>query len=447
MKFKKSGQIFLALAVSLGLGFGLTSCANDYTVAYLYVTGAQYNQIGAFKISDNTGNLTTIPGSPFGSGGTNPVRALVSTTGRYLYVLNAGTAAPDPNSPGNTIYTSANISVYSVGGNGTLAPQQSYQSQGYGATRFAFSSNGGFLYVMDEYSPAAGKTGHGDPLVGKTGVAAPGMTCMDASGVFHPTGDITAFSVDSNTGRLSLITNNQVQDASGNPLTYFPVGCEPIDFHVTGAYILTADTTDPVTNNRLTVFPYQLNGTNGQLTTTQNTEFVTGAQSISAIGASQSESYIYILDSAANTIWTYTVGANGLLSSPPSGTNPTANSATAAGNPIQLTTDSKNKFLYVANAGPSGGIGQANSDITGYTISTNGALAPTAPGVFPTGSSPRCILEDPSNQYLYTADFDSNTVTGHVLDPSSGVLTKMRNSTTFTTVGNPTWCVADSHTD
>src|SRR6185437_3456653 len=145
MTFKKSGQVVLALAVSLGLSLGLTSCVNDYTVAYLYVTGAQYNQIGAFKISDNTGNLRAIPGSPFGSGGTNPIRALVSTTGRYIYVLNAGT--PTTDATGNTTWASANIAVFSVGGEGTLAPQQTYQSQGYGATRIAFSQNGGYLYV------------------------------------------------------------------------------------------------------------------------------------------------------------------------------------------------------------------------------------------------------------------------------------------------------------
>src|ERR1700739_2423874 len=128
MKLKKSGQVILALAVSLGLSFGLTSCANDYTVAYLYVTGSQYNQIGAFKIANNTGNLTAIPGSPFGSGGTNPIREVVSTTGRYLYVLNAGTAGT-PEANGNFTYTSTNITVYSVGGNGVLAPQQTYTSQ------------------------------------------------------------------------------------------------------------------------------------------------------------------------------------------------------------------------------------------------------------------------------------------------------------------------------
>jgi 6-phosphogluconolactonase (cycloisomerase 2 family) len=444
MKFKKSGQIVLALAVSLGLGFGLTSCANDYTVAYLYVTGAQYNQIGAFKISDNTGNLSTVPGSPFGSNGDNPTRALVSSTGRYLYVLNAGTATTD--SSGNTTYQSANITVFSVGGNGTLAYQQTYQSQGYGATRFALSQNGGFLYVLDKYSPAAGKNAAGDPLTGQIGTAAPGMACQDSSGVFHPTGDITVFAVDSNTGRLSLITNSQLTDSQGKPFTYFPVGCEPIDFISTGAYVLTADSSDPVTNNKFTVFAYAASGTDGQLKVTQNTEFVTGAQSISTIGASASKSYIYILDPLQNYIWSYTVGANGLLA-PVTNGSPTLNGKTVAGNPIALTTDSKSGFLYVANAGPSSGVGQANSDITGYTISSNGVLSPTAPPTFPTGSSPQCIIEDPSNQFIFTADHDSSTVTGKVLQPGSGNLTDMRRKTTFPTVGNPTWCVADSHTD
>lgn len=442
MTFKKSGQVLLALAVSLGLSLGLTSCANDYTVAYLYVTGSYQNQIGAFKISDNTGNLRPIPKSPFGSGGANPIRELVSATGRYLYVLNAGT--PTTDSSGNTTWASANISVFSVGGEGVLAPQQSYQSQGYGATRIALSQNGGYLFVMDEYSPAAGKNSAGDPLVGSMTPVA-GMQCQDSSGIYHPTGDITVFQVDNSTGRLSLVTNSQLQDVNGSPLTYFPVGCEPIDFHMTGAYLLTADTSDPVTGNQLTVFPYSVNTTSGQLTTTQNTEFVTGAQSISTIDASASQSYVYILDPLANNILYFTVGQGGLLS--PVSSSPTANSLTSAGNPIALTTDSKNKFLYVANAGPTVSVGQTNSDITMYSIS-NGVLAPlSSKAVISTGSSPRCIITDPSNQYLYTADHDSNTITGKVLDPGSGLLNDMRNKSTYTTVGQPTWCVADSHTD
>lgn len=440
MKFKKSGQVLLALVVSLGLSFGLTSCTNDYTVAYFYVTGVYQNQIGAFKVANNTGTLTPVSDQPFGANGKNPVRMLVSSTGRYLYVLNQGTASTD--SSGNITYTSANISVFSVGGNGVLAFQQSYTSQGFGATRFALSSTGGFLYVMDEYSPAAGGlTGFNGPQ----GTQPPNMPCLDANGVFHPTGDLTAFTVDNTTGRLSLITNNQVQNPDGTSLSYFPVGCEPIDMKVTGGNVFVADTSDPTTGNKFTIFPYALTLSTGQLTTTQNTEFVTGASSISTIGSDTAIKYLYVLDPLGNLIWYYTIGSNGLLQAVNG--SPTTNSATQAGNPIALTTDSKSKFLYVANAGPSSAIGQVNSDITAYSIAANGQLTSLPTPTFPTGSGPQCILEDPSNQYLYTADFNSNTVTGKVLDPNSGFLTNLRNQNTYPTVNNPTWCVADGHTD
>ncbi len=50
MKFRNVGQVLLALVVSVGLGIGVTSCTNSYTVGYLYVTGSQYNQISGFNI-------------------------------------------------------------------------------------------------------------------------------------------------------------------------------------------------------------------------------------------------------------------------------------------------------------------------------------------------------------------------------------------------------------
>jgi 6-phosphogluconolactonase len=434
MKFKKSGQILLALVVSLGLCLSITSCTVDYTVAYLYVTGSYYNQIGAFKEANDTGNLTAIPNQPFGSGGTNPVRAIVSTTGRYLYILNGGTIQ-------NGAYNGANIAVFSIGGNGVLAPQQTYLSQGNGSIRFAFNSTGSFLYVLDQYAPVSG-TQISSPTQSAT------FPCPDptTSGVYHPVGDVTVFSVNSNTGRLSLITNNQQQNSSGTQLTYFPIGCNPIDFKVSAAYVLAADAgPEPSTTNTQTVFEYALNSSTGQLTLTQNTELVTGANKISAISSDAASKYIYVLDTGLNQIFAYTIGTNGVLQSVSQ--SPYSNSQSVSGNPVQLTSDSKSKFLYVADAGPSSGITNPSSQISGFSISTNGVLAQIAGAPFPTGSGPQCIIEDPSNQYIYTADFNSNTVTGHVLDPNSGVLTDLRNATSYATVQNPTWCVASGHTD
>ena len=449
MKFKKSGQILVALVVSLGLCLSVTSCTVDYTVAYFYVTGAQYNQIGGFKVSNNTGNLTNVSGSPFGSGGTDPVRELVSTTGRYLYILNAGTLQS------SGTYNGSTIAVFSVGGNGTLAPQQTYTSQGSGPIRFGFNSTGSFLYVLDQYAPVydsattnyiqqpSAVSGGGTPVGPNTQFPCPDPT---TSGVWHPVGDITAFTVDSNTGRLSLVTNIQQTGQNGQQIAFFPVGCNPIDFKVAASYIFTADAgPEPTTQNYQTVFEYAVNATNGQLTLTQNAELVTNADRISTIGSDSASHYIYVVDAGNNQIFSYTIGTNGVLQSVTS--SPFSNSQSVSGGPIALTSDSKSKFLYVADAGPSSGISNPNSQISGFTIATNGVLAPISGAPFPTGSGPQCILEDPSNQYIYTADYTSSTVTGHVLDPNSGVLTDLRNKTSYATVGNPTWCVASGHTD
>jgi 6-phosphogluconolactonase len=275
--------------------------------------------------------------------------------------------------------------------------------------------------------------------------------CPDptAPGIWRPVGSLTAFSVDPNTGRLSLITNNQQQDSNGTQLTVFPVGCFPIDIKFAPGYIYVADNGPaPGSNNTLfqSVFVYAFNASNGQLTLTQNSELPTTAKQISAMGSDQANKYIYILDTGDNQIFYYTVGSGGLLQAVTG--SPTPNTPASAVNPVALTSDSKSKFLYVANAGPASGTTNPNSQITAYTIAANGVLAPIAsPNPITTGSGPQCILEDPSNQYIYTADSISNTVTGKVLDPNSGLLTDLRNATSYATVGTPTWCVASGHTD
>ncbi|MBV8113470.1 MAG: beta-propeller fold lactonase family protein [Silvibacterium sp.] len=446
MKFKKFGRVTLALVVSLGLGFGITSCSTDFTAAFLYVTGTQYNQIGAFQVLNNTGNLRVVNGSPYGSGGTNPIRSLVSSTGRYLYVLNNG--SPSADSSGNITYSGENISIFSIGGGGNLAFQQSYTSQGTGSIRMGFNSTGSYLYVLDEYMPQKNAAGQ---IVNASSSQSTAFPCPDPSapGIWRPVGAITAFSVDTNTGRLSLITNNQQTDSSGAQLTTFPVGCFPIDIKVSAGFIFVPDNGPaPGSNNTLfqSVFVYALNATNGQLTLTQNSELPTGAKQISTIGSDQANKYIYILDTGDNQIFYYTIGTSGLLQAVTG--SPTPNVPASAVNPVALTSDSKGKFLYIANAGPSSGTTNPNSQITAYTIQANGVLAPIAsPNPITTGSGPQCIIEDPSNQYIYTADSISNTVTGHVLDPNSGLLTDLRNATSYATVGTPTWCVASGHTD
>jgi 6-phosphogluconolactonase (cycloisomerase 2 family) len=431
MKFSKFGRICLALAVSLGTGLGVTSCSTNHAVGYFYVTGSQYNQISAFRIDNNLGQLTVVPNSPFASGGVNPIKALTANAGKFLYVLNAGCggtsqiACPSGTAAGNS---GANISLFTIGGKGALSFQAAYTSQGNNPISIQTDSSGTHLFVLDSTVT--------DPTTCVGYVPGNSATIC---------GDITSFNIDPNTGRLSLITNQGVKNANGTNLSYFPVGSGPINFFVTpsNSFIYTIEkgsgsTLDP----SQAVFVY-LNSS-GQLTLSQNTPIPTGATELTYIYVSAKEN-VYLIDAqngtTAGQILPYTIGTNGALQSLVGGQ--VANSGTVA-NPGPMIVDHQGKFLYLANAGPNLTASSEASSVSAYFIDpTNSRLTPLATSVpFGAGSSPRCILEDPSNQYLYTANFSDSTVTGAIINSATGTLTTLRKNTSFGAAGQPTWCTA-----
>ena len=61
---------------------------------------------------------------------------------------------------------------------------------------------------------------------------------------------------------------------------------------------------------------------------------------------------------------------------------------------------------------------------------------------YPIGAGPVCMVEDPSNQYIYTSNGDG-TVTGKILDHNKGELSNLSRGSTFTAVGQAT-CLAVS---
>src|ERR1039457_2417977 len=155
MKFKKFGKALLMSALSAGVVLGVTSCIQNYSVGYLYVTGtvtAGTNGngiISGFKIDHNTGFLTPINGLPVSSGGANPVRAILIDGSRFLYVLNRGVST---NPAGSSICTTAypcqnsNITQFEVGANGILTAQQPFATQGVNPFRIISDSTGSYIY-------------------------------------------------------------------------------------------------------------------------------------------------------------------------------------------------------------------------------------------------------------------------------------------------------------
>lgn len=446
MKFTKLGKTLMMSALSAGLILGVSSCVESYTVGYLYVTGTETAQSGnngiisGFRIDHNTGFLRPIDQFPVASGGTNPVRAVLIPGGRFFYVLNRGVnAAGNSNcsgTTGNTVCQNANITQFAVGGNGILTAQETFFTQGLNPFRLISDSAGGYLLALDHDAPNS-------------------TACQLALGPSVTScADVTVFKIDPTTGRLSLVTDAQVTSASGNQLTYFPVPANPIEFVMAPGFLLTLSGT-PATGD--SVFPYAYSAATGQLTLSQNTAQVllgiSQATSIADAGGT-----IYILDNeppspnpngAVSQIFPFTAATGGALQPEPSGSVP--DDPTLA-DPIWVMQESKGKFVYVANAAnnpanasnpyPDGGI-------AGFSLTNSPTfqLTATTPPTFGSGADPQCLVEDPSDQYIYTANMGDSTVTGRVVDPNAGVLNNLTKGSKFNLDGPPTWCLIDGRTN
>jgi hypothetical protein len=276
-------------------------------------------------------------------------------------------------------------------------------------------------------------------------------------------GDITIFSINQTTGRLSLVLNAQVTASSGQPLTFFPVPANPIDFVMTPGYVLTLTGT-PTTGDY--VFPYGYSGTSGQLTVSQNSSqpltndgnpngLVDNATAII-----NTSGVIYVLDNEPITIPSggtftadvypsqilpFTLGSSGALQADTGGIIPDDSTLS---NPIQMLVESKSKYLYVANQGNNVTGNNPESGIAGYYINTVPAyqlsFLPGEP--FGSGSGPQCIVEDPSDQYIYEANLYDSSITGRALQVTSGELLDLQSTSTYTLPGPATWCLIDGRT-
>jgi 6-phosphogluconolactonase (cycloisomerase 2 family) len=398
MKLSRIGRISMALVVSVAMGLGMTACGGG-TVGFMWVLGTQFNQIAGFKIDNYTGNLTNIVGSPFASGGTAPVSIVVRPGGRYIYVVNKGAGT----APGK-------IAEFSVGGDGILTFQQAFASQGSSPVWASVDSSGGYLYVLDQVSP---------------------------DGV---NGDITVFSIANDTGRLALVPNNAVKNVNGTQLTYFPVGPKPIMMRTSGACLFTLNSGDN------TIFPYSTNSGTGQLTQNVTTTIPTQATKLTSINASSN--YIYLTDAGGTTaspggfILPYTVGSNCTLNTLTGGAVP---NLPLTANPQYTFTDTRGRYLYVLNQSTTNTT-NANSTISAYTIDqTNGKLQqiPDSNNPYPIGSSPVCMAEDPTNQYIYTSNNADGTVTGKIINQNTGQLSDLTRGSSFPATGRAT-CLAIS---
>ena len=230
--------------------------------------------------------------------------------------------------------------------------------------------------------------------------------------------------MNSTTGQLTLITNQNTFNTDGSQLPYFSVNYKPVQVISSGgtggSYLYVLDQAyaansgpdsgvpaacqnqapgSPCTTPD--VFLYAINASNGQLTLTQNTALTLPTLPGAASTIYTSGKYVYIADTQLNTnnssgrILPYTIGPGGVLQTLVAG--PVANAPGSAPNPDAILANSTTQFLFVANFGPSNNPTLAASNISAFTIDpTNGQLTPQAQslGTYTTGSGPLWMATD-----------------------------------------------------
>jgi 6-phosphogluconolactonase len=380
----------------------VTACSRDYVLAYVYVTTAkplttssQDGGVSAYAVDYQIGSLTPLADSPI-TAGRNPVTLVASPNGLNIYVVN---------------HDDSSVGEYSIGTDGKIFLQNTYNVTGSMATAAAIDAAGKFLYVTFTYQVGP----NGQQLYSP---ASPGP------------GGVTIFPIAAN-GSL------------GTPST-LKVGNNPVGVVVSRpkSGVVFAYVLDQEVSPKATVLGFLQNQTTGALTPTPGTVITTdttgktvatgyGAGTTpSAIAEDPSSRFVYITDEATNQLYGNLVANDGSLV-------PMVNGPFATGIfPVGITIDPRGKFLYVANFS-SNSVGAYAIDIaSGTPVGSVGSASTTV------DTAPTCVTVEPAlGIYAYSSNNLASTVSAMKLDPHNGGLSQVQN-TPFPSSGLPTCAVA-----
>jgi 6-phosphogluconolactonase (cycloisomerase 2 family) len=119
--------------------------------------------------------------------------------------------------------------------------------------------------------------------------------------------------------------------------------------------------------------------------------------------------YAYVANFGSDTVSQYTIGTGGVLTP-----NAAAATVLAGHQPYSIAADPTGNYLYAANYNSNGA-----GSVSQYTIGTDGALTPNTAGpTVPTQNGPNGITVDPAGTYVYVANYGSGSVSEYIITPS-----------------------------
>ncbi len=346
---------------SLAVSSGTTKIA--YTPSYVFVADLA-GGVPTLTVNASSGALTSVKGSPFGSG--SPRATAVSPNGEFVYTANGdGT-----NTIGEYTVDTATGALTSVGtiANGDSPYSVAVDPSGRFVYAVAIDTNGVYAYSIDP------KTGvlaaiKGSPFTAD--IVAPDSVAVDPTGRFLIVGEgccantagVSVYSINPTSGKLTVVKGSPFLPPSGVS--------EPSSLVVdpTGRFVYVANGESFGTGGATV---YSINATSGKLTYT-GTEIPGGAAPW-GIATDVTGSYVYMTNND-NTIYGYAIdNANGELSNIPGSPFLISGGASRG-----IATDPSGKFLYLSNA----------EQLLGYSINaSNGKLTVLSSSPYAAGSDP-----------------------------------------------------------
>jgi len=371
----------LFIAVLLSGCLGSSSGSTAPTLAFLYVVGQGDNSIHAFD-EKSTGDLSGVAVPSFATI-PRPVSIALHPSRNFLYV---------PNQTSNTVsgftidHTSGVLTPIGTALAPTPVCNPGVCSNPIG---IAVNSGGQFLFVLNQ------------------GSASPAVPAS-----------ISVFNIDQTRGLLSPI--------AGSPFAFASLSAPNPQFLAISPTQGFLYVSNGAAGN-ISAFAI---GTSGALTELGSPVSLGAGAVAAGLAIDPKGQFLYAADSANNKIASFNVAGGPLaaVGSFPAGTKPVA-----------VTVDNTSSFVYAAN--------QGSNDVSAFTTAS-GALTQVAGSPYlvqPTGSvgtpQPIFLTVDVSNTFLYVANFGSSSISAFGIKSSDGTLGLITNSPFFQGIA-PLWMVS-----
>jgi 6-phosphogluconolactonase len=417
MKFTKKFRTAFAVATSLAISFGAIACSRDYTVAYVFSTSASGGTVSAYAVDYQSGELTQIAGSPFtAQAGNNPSTLIAAPNQKFIYVIGGSQADV--------------VEEMAVGTDGKLYGGTTYNlpvTDSY-PNSAAIDPTGHFLYVAFTYiSP------FGPANLGRGGIAIFPIKADNTLG--------TPTTVAAGNNPVSIAVSPQDCETGSPAGTDTTLKCTPIggasNSGVLNSFVYVVDQEG---SNYGTTAPHVLgfaqNVTTGALTLLSGSSCATVGSSTSCTGYKSGVTpsaividptgrYVYVTDKTSNQIIGYAISLTNVSGGVGNGNlTPLVSSPYGTGlYPVSLTIDPRGKYLYTANYN--------SNTVSSYSISTaDGSLSGSGQiGNFSTSTGPTCVTIDPAvGTFLFTSNYLDSSISGGQLSPNTGNLTAIVNT-------------------